>query len=145
MKNDDVHGLATSIRTLTSVLSKRLRQEMRAIDNLSVTEVTVLSDLYTYKSLYPSEMAARVNIKAQSMSQIINRLDELKLIDKTPSASDKRKIAISLSSHGRQLVEQTRHERDRWLATIINENFSTTEVQLLQKAVTLLRQIAEHK
>lgn len=118
---------------------------MNTVDELSITEVTTLSHLYQSGALFPSEMADIVKIKAQSMSQILNRMENLNLIVKTPSVSDKRKISISLSAFGKEKVEQTREERDEWLSGAIEHQLSASEKKLLQEAIVLMDKIAEYK
>jgi DNA-binding MarR family transcriptional regulator len=142
MKNSE---LASSLRDIASRMHKRLKREIKSADNLSLTEVTTLSYLYTYGALFPSELAEINMIKAQSISQIITHLDELNLIIKTPSETDKRKTAISLSVHGKQMVEQTRYERDEWLDNAIEKNLSPTEKKTLQEAVALMNKLVEYK
>ncbi|WP_158795477.1 MarR family winged helix-turn-helix transcriptional regulator [Pedobacter sp. L105] len=140
MKNDT---LSSSLRTVISKLHKRLSRQMRTVDGLSMTEVTTLSNLFHHSSLFPSEMAEMVKVKAQSMSQVLNHLEELKLISKTPSSTDKRKVSISLTSYGREMVEHTREERDEWLSNAIAQHLSADEQELLQKAVTLIDRLTE--
>lgn len=135
--------LASSLRWAFSKLYRRLRREMHVTDKLSVTEVTLLSNLYHKGPLYPSEMAAIVGIKAQSISQVINHLDELKLVIRTPSETDKRKVAISLSKAGQQLIEDTRHGRDKWLAEVIEQKFSPEERIVLERAIVLLERLSD--
>ena len=142
MKNTQ---LASSLRTVTSRLFKRLRQEINTVDKLSLTEVSTLSNLYHYEPLAPSTMAEMVMIKAQSMSQIITRLEDFGLITKTPSESDKRKVAISLSQQGRLMVEKTRNERDQWLNSAINERLNPEEKKILAQAVVLMEKLVEHQ
>lgn len=142
MKNN---ALATAIRTISSKMCKRLRKEIKSIDDLSLTEVTVLANLYHNGSLFPSEMAEMVKIKAQSISQIINKLEGLNLIIKTPSATDKRKVSISLSAFGKETVDKTRYERDEWLDKAIEEHLSAAEKKLLAEAMILLDRLTESK
>jgi DNA-binding MarR family transcriptional regulator len=142
MKNSE---LASSLRDVASRMHKRLRKEVKSVDNLSLTEVTTLSYLYTYGAMYPSELAEVAMVKAQSMSQIITHLEELKIITKTPSDIDKRKIAISLTGYGKQMVEQTRYERDEWLDNAIEKNLSAAEKKTLQEAVALMNKLTDYK
>ncbi|OKS87571.1 MarR family winged helix-turn-helix transcriptional regulator [Mucilaginibacter polytrichastri] len=142
MKNSE---LASSLRDTASRMHKRLKREIKSADNLSLTEITTLSYLYQNGELFPSEMAEIAMVKAQSMSQVITHLDELKLITKTPSETDKRKVAISLSTYGRQMVEQTRYERDKWLDGAIEQNLSAAEKKTLQEAVALMNRLVESK
>jgi len=140
----DTH-LASSLRNVTSKLFKRLRQQINTIDNLSITEITTLSNLYNHQPLFPSQMAEMVKIKAQSMSQIINKLEEANLIVKTPSETDKRKVSVSLSGFGKEMVDKTRHERDEWLNEAIEHHLSAADKKLLQQAVVLMEKLAEYK
>jgi DNA-binding MarR family transcriptional regulator len=142
MKNSD---LASSLRDIVSRMHKRLRREVKSADNLSLTEITTLSYLYTNGSMYPSELAEATMVKAQSMSQIITHLEELEIITKTPSETDKRKVAISLTDFGRQMVEQTRYERDEWMDNAIEQNLSAAEKKTLQDAVMLMNKLADYK
>ena len=137
--------LASAVRTATSHLFKRLRQQINTVDNLSITEITTLSNLYNHQPLFPSQMAEMVKIKAQSMSQIINKLEEANLVIKIPSETDKRKISISLSDFGKKMVDNTRHERDEWLNEAIENCLSATDKKLLQQAVVLMEKLIEYK
>jgi DNA-binding MarR family transcriptional regulator len=138
-------SLASALRTATSHLFKRLRQQINTVDNLSLTEITTLSNLYNHQPLFPSQMAEMVKIKAQSMSQIINKLEEANLIIKVPSVTDKRKIAISLSDFGKKMVDDTRHDRDEWLNEAIEGCLSATEKKVLEQAVKLMEKLIEYK
>jgi DNA-binding MarR family transcriptional regulator len=140
MKNP---ALATAVRTIVSKMMKRLKKEIHLPGNLSLTEVTVLASLYHDGPQFPSEMAGKVKITAQSMSQIINRLEGLNLISKTPSETDKRKVSISLSDTGKEMVERTRYERDEWLDNAIERHLSGAEKKILQQAMVLLDRLTE--
>jgi DNA-binding MarR family transcriptional regulator len=142
MKNSE---LASSLRDIVSRMHKRLRREVKSINKLSLTEITTLSYLYTNGSMYPSELAEVAMVKAQSMSQIITHLEELEIITKTPSETDKRKVAISLTEFGKQMVEQTRYERDEWMDDAIENNLSASEKKTLQDAVMLMNKLADYK
>lgn len=137
--------LASSLRTVSSQLFHVLRQRMLNTENLSISEITTVSNLYNRGAMFPTEMAAMIQVKTQSMTQIINRLNRLNYLIKTPSATDKRKVSISLSDQGRQMVDRTRHERDEWLTRTIEQNFSTAEKKLLVEAIKLLTKIAGSK
>jgi len=142
MKNSE---LASSLRDIVSRMHKRLRREVKSVDNLSLTEITTLSYLYTNGAMYPSELAEVTMVKAQSMSQIITHLEELSIVTKTPSHTDKRKVAISLTDFGKQVVEQTRYERDEWMDNAIENNLSVAEKKTLMEAVALMNKLTDHK
>lgn len=141
----DHFELASALRGVISDLHKRLRKQTYSADELSLTEATTLSYLYRQGSLFPSELADINKIRKQSMSQVLNRLEELKLIRRVVSKEDKRKMAISLTAAGERMIEKTRHERDEWLAGAIRQMVSEKDVRVLMDAIPLLERIANAK
>jgi len=77
------------------------------------------------------------------MGQVINHLSELKLIDKKVSPVDKRKILLSISKEGAQMIQQVRNERDEWLTKAISQTCTPAEQQLLLQAISVLNKLVE--
>jgi len=140
MENNE---LASSLRTAISRMNKRLRKSMNALNGLSITEIDTVSYLYRTDTLSPSELAELLKVRGQSMSEVLTRLQKLEMINKTPSLTDKRKFAVSLTEHGRQVVEQTRYERDEWLSNAIEYNLSGKEKLVLKEAIGLLERLSD--
>ena len=138
----DTFELASALRGVVSDLHKRLRKQAYSAGGLSITETLTLSYLFREGSLSPSELAEINKIKKQSMSQVLAHLEELKLIRRVVSKDDKRKMAISLSAAGKNMIEKTRYERDEWLAQAIRERLGPAEVKALAAVIPLLQQIA---
>jgi len=135
--------LASSIRTLITKMNRRLRKQMNAVDGLSITEIDTLSFLAHNGSLSPTKLAELLKVKGQSMSEVLIRLQKREMIEKNPSRTDKRKFDISLTLHGRQIVEQTRAERDEWLTKAIEFHLSSKEKAVLGEAIKLLERISD--
>ncbi len=141
----DTLELATSLRSATSCLHKRLRKQMYTAQSLSITEIETMSYLFKNEGLLPSELAAFTKVKAQSMSQILNRMETNLLIERKPSEKDKRKILVYLTELGQKDILQTRYERDEWLATAIEKKLTGKEKEILSKAIVLLNKLVESK
>ena len=77
------------------------------------------------------------------MSQILNKMEQRELIVRTPSEKDKSKVYISLSEKGMEHVKQTRYEKEEWLKGAIEQSLSKEEMHLLEKALPVLRKLAE--
>ena len=101
-----------------------------------------LSYLFREGTLSPSELAEINKIRKQSMSQVLAHLEELKLIRRVVSKEDKRKMVISLSVAGKNMIEKTRYERDEWLAKAIGERLGPAEIKTLEAVIPMLQQIA---
>jgi DNA-binding MarR family transcriptional regulator len=135
--------LSSALRSAISILHKRLRKQMYSAQTHSITELETMGFLYRQGSLLPSELAAQTKVKTQSMSQVLNKMEAQKIIERTPSQEDKRKTYISLTDLGKKIVEQTRYERDEWLAKAIAETCNKQERELLIKALTPLKKLVD--
>lgn len=139
----DTQELSSALRELVSKLHKRLRKQVYSVEGLSLTEMYTLSYLYQSPPKSPSELASLNKIKAQSMSQALARMEEAGLISRSASKEDGRKVLISLAAQGKKVVEQTRYERDEWLAEAIRTTLSEREAKALCSIIPLLQRIVD--
>lgn len=135
--------LSSLVRTAVSNLHKRLRKHVYATNSFSITEIAALSYLYKSGGLYPSELADLLKIRAQSISQILNRFDGMKYISRMTDKNDKRKVKIMLTAAGKKIVEKTRYERDEWLSRAIDGHLTAAEKRTLMEAVDILQKLAD--
>ena len=135
--------LASGLRTIVTRLVKKLRSKSSVSEKLSMTERSVIKLLDEHKELLPSELAAMEKVTTQSMSQILNHLAELNYISRKFSETDRRKVFISLTEAGKELVVQTRSEREEWLQAAIEATFSDEEKELLGKLMGPLTRLVD--
>jgi DNA-binding MarR family transcriptional regulator len=136
---------ASELRNVITRLIKKLRKESPTSQRLSMTERSTMSLLQQHKILLPGELAAMEMITNQSMSQVLNHLYELGYITRTPSKTDKRKVIISLSGKGEEILELFRHERDEWIIKAIAETCSPEEQTMLKQIIVPLTKIVDYK
>jgi len=142
MDNQDIQ-FATDLRTVVTRLVKKLRKKSVTGQRFSLTERSTLSLLLQHGQLLPSELAAMEKITNQSMSQILNHFLADGLIIRTASETDKRKVIISLTETGRQVITQVRNERDEWLSEAIKETLNAEEIELISKAIGPLTKLVD--
>lgn len=144
MSSKQQQQLVTDLRTVVTRLVKKLRTKSSLATRLSLTERSVLSQLDHQQSLLPSELAAMEKVTTQSMSQILARLLEMDLIVRTPSATDGRKVIISLSAEGNRMIQENRNRREEWLTQAL-ERVTTAEEQVhLRSAINALAKVIEY-
>src|SRR6185437_3544743 len=141
IEKDDLQ-LASELRTVVSRLVKKLKKISTA-EGLSLTERSTLVLLDHHKELLPSELAAMEKITSQSMSQILNHLLELGYINREASKTDKRKVIISLSKAGQNVINKTRSERDEWLSKALVETCSAKEREMLRNVIAPLTRLVD--
>lgn len=141
----DIKKLTSSLRSVVSALHKGLRKQMYSVNSYSMTEMETIGHLARCSSLLPTELAALTRIKTQSMSQILNKMEEQGIVKKTPSKDDKRKVYVSLTSFGKRMVEKIKYDRDEWLKCVIEKSLNDKEKELLIKALPILNKLIENK
>jgi len=137
--------LSTSVRRVISNLHKGLRKQMYSADTYSMTEIETIRHLLRHTSLLPSELAALTRIKTQSMSQILNKMEKQGVITRTSSSEDKRKVYISLTTLGKEKVEEIKYQGDEWLKHLIEESLTIEEQELLAQALPVLNKLIDTK
>ncbi|MBB3054606.1 MarR family winged helix-turn-helix transcriptional regulator [Mucilaginibacter gotjawali] len=136
---------ASDLRTVFNRLIKKIRKESPTGQTFSFTERSTMGLLYEHKALLPSELAAMEMITNQSMSQVLNHLFEMGYIIRIPSATDKRKVNISLSEEGEKIFLQFKNERDEWLLNAIEKTCTPEEKELLKKIIVPFTKLVEFK
>jgi len=137
--------LASALRSVISGVHKSLRRQMSSVNTYSMTEIETIAHLGRLGSLLPTELAALTRVKTQSMSQILKEMEEDRIIKRKPSKEDRRKVYISLTALGKNLVEKAKYDKDEWLKTAIENTLTEKEKDLLAKAIPVLRKIIEIK
>jgi DNA-binding MarR family transcriptional regulator len=142
MNTENSHSIAAELRPVLTRLVRKMRKLSPLDTPLSQTERAVLVSLENQK-LLAAELAVIEKITPQSMGQVITHLNTLGLIDKTPSETDKRKVYISISATGKEMIQQVRNERDEWLSKAIAEVCNEQEQQILKAAIGPLSKLVD--
>jgi DNA-binding MarR family transcriptional regulator len=137
--------LASSLRLAISGLYKGLRKTISSMAGCSMTEIETVGHIARHQRIQPTELATLTRVTPQSMSQILTSMEKAGIIRKTPDKEDKRKVYISLSPAGQDLLEQTRYERDAWLKKMIDETLTKEETDILARAIPILNKLANNK
>ena len=137
--------LASSLRLVISGVHKSLRRQMSSVNTYSMTEIETIAHLGRSGSLLPTELAALTRVKTQSMSQILKEMEKQHIIKRTPSKEDGRKVYISLTAIGKNMLEKAKYDKDEWLKTAIENTLTEKEKDLLIKAIPVLSKIIEIK
>jgi len=112
--------LATALRISVSRLARRLRVERLAPElaepALSDTQLAALATLERHGAMTPGELAEHEKVQPPSMTRVIAALADWELVTRSPDPTDRRQVILSVTSSGRELVQQVRRRREAWLA-----------------------------
>ncbi len=133
--------MAVSLQISLRLLLRWIRRN-RDQAGLGSAESTALTRLDQYGPSSSAELARRELISPQSMGATTTVLEGRGLISRQPDPNDGRRVVLSLTDSGRQVVSGQRAARTRLLAEAIGDEFDAAELQLLADAVPLLERLA---
>ncbi len=138
-------GLATVLRISVSRLARRLRAERLAKGlepGLSDTQLAALAALERHTAMSPGELAEHEKVQPPSMTRVITALEERGLVTRQAHATDRRQVVLTVTDHGRSVVQQSRRLREAWLAQRLRE-LTPQERQTLRAAAPILEKLSQ--
>jgi DNA-binding MarR family transcriptional regulator len=138
----DVRDVAAAIHVSMGLLLRRLRQ-VRTPGGLSVPETSALARLDRNGPATSSELARVEQISPQSMGATLGALEARGLVARDPDARDGRRIVLSVTEAGRQVLRDKRDARTEQLARALAAGFSREELDQLMMAAPLLERLAQ--
>ncbi len=134
-------GLAAELRLAVARLSRRLRSERDAANELSVGQVAVLATLFRDGETTIGQLAALERVQPPSMTRTVTCLEEGGYVTRRPADDDRRQVVVSLAEKGADTLAADRRRRDRWLACRMRE-LSAEDRAVLRQVVPILERLA---
>jgi DNA-binding MarR family transcriptional regulator len=131
--------VASELRVVLGHLVRRLRAEHR----FPLSHGAVLGRLDREGARSVSDLAVAERVRPQSMAQTVGDLEADGLVERRPDPGDRRRALVELTAGGRTALEADRRQREGWLARAIADDLSADEQAVLERAVALLRRLAE--
>lgn len=89
-----------------------------------------------------SDLSEHMEISNAAVSQLVDKLVHAGLLERTENPDDRRAKKISLSSKGKELIEQGIQERYRWVEEL-EANLTMAEKEKINEALTLMTRAAD--
>jgi DNA-binding MarR family transcriptional regulator len=124
------------------LLLRRLRQ-VGVPGELTVPETSALARLDRNGPAASSELARVEQISPQSMGATLSALEARGLVARDPDARDGRRVVLSVTEAGRQLLRDKRDARTEVLAKALADGFTREELDQLMTAAPLLERLAQ--
>jgi DNA-binding MarR family transcriptional regulator len=139
----DSTAVANQIRVVVGRLVRRLRV-VRAPDELTPSEESVLSRIERHGPLSGAELAEQEKVKPQAISAILTKLDGRELIVRASDPTDGRRTLISPTPEGRRLLVSKRSQASEQMARAIDRTLTAAERKQLCDAIVLLDRVTEN-
>ena len=141
MSTTQTQSPATELRESMVAVTRQMRRH-RPDHGLTLSQMEVLSEVTRTGVITPVELAARLHVRVQSLTDSINELVNRGLLSRRPDDDDRRRQLIEVTPAGTALLEDDRAERDAWLNATMRENLTDLEFNLLMLVAPVLRKLA---
>jgi DNA-binding MarR family transcriptional regulator len=122
-------------------VARQMRRH-RLDHGLTLSQMELLSEISRDGVTTPAELANRLHVRVQSLTDSINELLSRGLIARRPDQSDRRRQLIELTDAGTSLLDADRAERDAWLHATMRDSLTPLEFDLLMLVAPVLRKLA---
>src|SRR5882757_5124750 len=140
----DTVAVADALRPVLLRVGRELRREARA-EGISPEQVSLLVAIQYAPGIGIRELAAHERISPPALTKHINRLERDRLVVRTPSVDDRRRIGLALTDEGQRVLRRVRSRRTAWLASRLRK-LNADELTAVKTAIEplsrLLRQEA---
>jgi DNA-binding MarR family transcriptional regulator len=140
VRDDD--EVAAALQGAIGLLVRKMRQS-HLPGELTLAESSALKRLDRGGPATSSDLAKQDRISPQSMGATLAALEQRGLIERRRDTEDGRRILLSISDAGRQMVNDRRGARTGQLAAALRAAFTDAELGQLLAAAPLLERLAE--
>jgi len=137
----DPAALAAELRLGIGLLLRRLRQ-IPTTDELTLSESAALARLDRGGPATAAELARAEQISPQSMGATLGALQQRRLIERAPDPEDGRRMILSVTEPGLEVLRDRRSRRTKNLARALATAFTPRELEQLAAAAPLLERLA---
>ncbi|MEU6405826.1 MarR family transcriptional regulator [Streptomyces sp. NPDC046985] len=141
-RHPDPQDLAGALYDAVGLIARRLRHT-RAPGELSSPERSALSRLARSGPASSAELARAEQVTAQAMGAVVNRLEGSGFVERRPDPQDGRRLIVSLTEAGEDVLRRKRQARGQQLARALTDHFSADELRALAVAAPLLERLGE--
>ena len=123
-----------------------IREYQPHLDKLGITysQYLVLMVLWEKDSIAVSEITQRLILNTNTVTPILKRMEAQGLITRQRSASDERKVIITLTPKGRQLQAEAASTPEQLVAGLVSEDSKGADLQKLKDQLAdLIRYLLE--
>jgi len=134
-------GLSSALRVSVMRLSRRLRNERDASDDMSSNQIAVLFTLARSGPMTIGDLAAEEKVQPPSMTRTVTSLADKGLVQRDTHATDRRAVVLSLTEAGSAVIDESRRRKEAWLHQRLCE-LTPAQRQILRDAAPVLERLS---
>ena len=102
---------------------------------LSGSQLWIMQQIYNFNGISNSELAKNLTLHVSTCSILVNKLIKKGLVEKTRSSTDERKIVLTITSKGKQLMAKAPKSPEGAIPSVLKK-LSIEELEELNKVLT---------
>lgn len=107
---------------------------------VSLAQLRTMTYLWHHGHASPSEIAKHDGLTAASVSGLVDTLVRRKLVRRKPSATDRRKVVLTLTAHGRRQLKASRQNAERAVVERLR-TLTPAQLETVLDAMNLLHEV----
>lgn len=141
-RDPDIDAVAGALHVSIGLLLRRLRQA-RIEGEPTLPEISALARIDRGGPATAAGLAKQEQISPQAMGATLAALQERGLLERRPDPDDGRRVLLSVSPAGAELLRARRHARAEQLAGVLESDFTEEERARLMEAAPLIERLAQ--
>jgi DNA-binding MarR family transcriptional regulator len=137
----DTVGLANELRPVLLHVNRHLRRELGPL-GITAGQAALLHAIRTTPGIGIRELAEREGMSRPATTTAIDRLEAARLVRRTRSGRDARRVELEVTEEGRRILRSARSRRTAWLAARL-ERLEPDELDEVAAAIAPLRRLLE--
>jgi DNA-binding MarR family transcriptional regulator len=141
-QDPDVDQVAGALLVSIRLLVRRVRQ-VQVEGELTLPETSALARLERGGPATSSALAKLEQISPQSMGATLGGLEARGLVERRPDPEDGRRVVLSVTETGLQVLQNRRNARTEKLAEALSSGFTRSELNQLMATAPLIERLAQ--
>lgn len=133
--------VANRLRPVLLHLNRQLRRETRTL-GVTGGQATLLHLIHKNPGIGARELAEREGMSPPAMSGYVDRLETARLVTRTRSGEDRRRVGLTVTPEGFRILRAVRRRRTAWLAAHLR-GLDPEELESIDAAIEPLSRLLD--
>ncbi|MCR6112604.1 MarR family transcriptional regulator [Bacillus sp. A301a_S52] len=125
------------------VLNKVIGMKFEACTGIGQSRLELLALLFHVDEINQSELQKKVNIDGAAVTRHLKQLESKEIVSRRRKPEDNRIILVRLTDKGRELIEDSKSEKDRFMKEML-ANVSAEERNMLKNVLSQMQKNIEN-
>ncbi|PGY10068.1 DNA-binding transcriptional regulator, MarR family [Bacillus sp. OV166] len=135
---DIVANIEKDLRYISGIIKQKGR-EMLSNYTITPPQFIALQWLFEDGDMTIGELSNKMYLACSTTTDLVDRMEKNLLVERVKNPNDRRVVRIHLLEEGKRIIDEVIKKRKVYLEEVL-VNFSSEEIQLLQKSLTKLHQ-----